>query len=81
MSAPTGTQRTAMQIYEALPRPTSWADVMNNARTIIREAGDLPEGIWYEMWYGQPWVPFAQAARELSALRPIDAPPYVGGWL
>lgn len=75
----TATDRAAA-ISREMPLST-WADRIACAQRIIQETGDLPEGIWYTLWYGQDEVRFRQAAEALQALRPAGAPPYKGAWV
>jgi len=58
----------------------TWAQRVACAQRIIAETGDLPEAIWYQLWFGQVAVPSDIAAESLLLLRPKGAKPYVGGW-
>jgi hypothetical protein len=66
-------------LTSSLPLQT-WAQRVACAQRIIAETGDLPEAIWYQLWFGQAEVPPGTAAQALASLRPENAKPYVGGW-
>jgi hypothetical protein len=65
----------ALLISEREPHPKTWAEELERAREIVREVGDLPEPIAYEMLMrsdGTSPDPLA----ELMAVRPPNAPDY-----
>lgn len=66
----------ARKIWEAEPELESDDDMVDRAREIVRETGDIPEAIWYEAIMRA--VNKAIVSKALLAMRPDDAEPYSG---
>lgn len=64
----------ARAISERKPYPASWEEELERAREIVREVGDLPADIAYEMLMRSPGN--ADGLEQIRALRPAGAPAY-----
>jgi hypothetical protein len=67
----------ARAIMERDPFPATWAAQLERAREIVRELGDLPEPVAFDMvMRGSEQPGEVNLLADIIALRPADAPPW-----
>jgi hypothetical protein len=67
----------ARAIADREPVPETWPEELERAREIVRELGDLPSSIYYEMLMRSSSAPDpTDPIADLDAVRGPNAPPY-----